>query len=174
LERLLWPLHSQRRANPLRTFSAAFKQLKQATRLFRKRRPFCANALSEENAKLRDRASDLKGPNQTATTQQTSTTSASAVRRTDAKIALYDKASSPAVVKASPLAPAPVYSWTGWFVGVNAGGGMALGTIDDKSSFFSASDSFQRGFAEVGGQIGYNWQFGSTVLGIEGDWNWNS
>jgi outer membrane immunogenic protein len=130
--------------------------------------------LSEENAKLRDRASDLKGSNQTATTQQTSTASASAVRRADPKIALYDKTSSPMAVKAPPPAPVPVYNWTGWYVGVNAGGGMAFGTIDDKSAFFSASDGFQRGFAEVGGQIGYNWQFGSTVLGIEGDWNWNS
>jgi hypothetical protein len=154
----------------LQAIEASNAALSKETAVLRER----VTKLSEENAKLRDRASDLKGPNQTATTQQTSTTSASAVRRTDAKFALYDKASSPAVVKASPLAPAPVYSWTGWYVGVNAGGGMALGTIDDKSSFFSASDSFQRGFAEVGGQIGYNWQFGSTVLGIEGDWNWNS
>ena len=79
-----------------------------------------------------------------------------------------------AVPRVPVLAAASVYNWTGFYVGVNAGGGMALGTIDDKSAFFGASDSFHRGVAEVGGQIGYNWQFGSTVLGIEADWNWNS
>jgi outer membrane immunogenic protein len=77
-------------------------------------------------------------------------------------------------LRAPAVYVAPAWSWAGWYVGVNAGGGMALGTIEDKSAFFGASDSFHRGFAEVGGQIGYNWQFGSTVLGIEADWNWNS
>src|SRR3974390_626736 len=79
-----------------------------------------------------------------------------------------------AVRRVPVLAAASVYNWAGFYVGVNAGGGMALGTIDDKSAFFGASDSFHRGVAEVGGQIGYNWQFGSTLLGIEADWNWNS
>src|SRR5690242_12989603 len=34
-------------------------------------------------------------------------------------------------VKAPPPAPAPVYSWTGWYVGLNAGGGWQTATIDN-------------------------------------------
>ena len=66
--------------------------------------------LSKENTKLRDRASELKASNQTAAAQQSSATSAAASKRTDPKIALYYKASSPMAVKAPPPAPAPVYS----------------------------------------------------------------
>ena len=33
-------------------------------------------------------------------------------------------------VKAPPLAPAPVYSWTGWYVGVNAGASFGRAKTD--------------------------------------------
>jgi outer membrane immunogenic protein len=60
----------------------------------------------------------------------------------------------------------PVYAavdWTGWYAGVNAGGG---GTAND--GLLSPSGGF------AGGQIGYNWQGAlgmgrNWVLGIEGD-----
>jgi outer membrane immunogenic protein len=68
----------------------------------------------------------------------------------------------------------PAWSWAGFYIGVNGGGGIALGSIEDKDCWFCASDSFHKGFGEIGGQIGYNWQFGSAVLGVEADWNWNS
>ena len=83
-------------------------------------------------------------------------------------------------------APAPVYAavpmftWTGLYVGVNAGyagdkfeypfsaaitgGGpvLATGSASLNSSGFTA-----------GGTIGYNWQFGGGwVIGLEGDYNW--
>ena len=37
---------------------------------------------------------------------------------------------------------------------------------------FGANTKFQEGFGTVGLTAGYNWQFGHTVLGIEGDYNW--
>ena len=71
----------------------------------------------------------------------------------------------------APVAP-PVFTWTGFYVGVNAG----WGTGRDRVGFFiPGGGAFpnlgrlnRNGF--VGGaQAGYNWQFGSIVLGIETD-----
>jgi outer membrane immunogenic protein len=97
-------------------------------------------------------------------------------------------------VKAPSPAPAPVYSWTGWYVGGNVGYGW--GTTNEMqndalSNFCTggegcptltvpgagvtlaavASQSFDtnpKGFIG-GGQIGYNWQNGNTVYGLEAD-----
>jgi outer membrane immunogenic protein len=76
-------------------------------------------------------------------------------------------------MKAPVVAPVPLQDWTGLYVGANAGyswgrtdtnyalGGIpALGTPLDPNSFVG------------GGQIGYNWQMGSLVLGVEGDLAW--
>src|SRR3974390_561469 len=70
-------------------------------------------------------------------------------------------------------APAPAYNWTGFYVGGNAGYGLANTTIDDQDCNISCSSQTlsPNGFT-LGGTIGYNYQFGSTVAGIEGDWNW--
>jgi outer membrane immunogenic protein len=77
----------------------------------------------------------------------------------------------------------PVYSWTGGYLGVNAGYGwgdsevattaVAGGYFADSSITAIASAGAQtinpKGFTG-GGQIGYNWQAGSsTVLGVEVD-----
>jgi outer membrane immunogenic protein len=69
-------------------------------------------------------------------------------------------------------APAP-YNWTGFYVGINAGYDIGNTVIDDKNCNFSCSSQTlsPSGFT-AGGTLGYNYQIGSTVLGIEGDWNW--
>jgi outer membrane immunogenic protein len=80
----------------------------------------------------------------------------------------------------APVAPvpAPIYSWTGFYVGVHAGWGWSSYTVavTPSPAFVSASgyetNSFDQnsdGFIG-GGQIGYNWQFAPNwVIGIEGD-----
>lgn len=62
------------------------------------------------------------------------------------------------------------YNWTGAYVGINGGGGWG-------SSDFSApfpSGSFRPSGGLVGGTLGYNWQSGQTVFGIEGDIDWSN
>lgn len=77
----------------------------------------------------------------------------------------------PRYAKAPALAS--VYSWTGFYIGGNAGGGMASSRFDDPC-FYCSSAMPARGFFTGGGQIGYNYQFGSGLVGIEADVNGNS
>ena len=74
----------------------------------------------------------------------------------------------------APVAPVyvPIFTWTGLYVGLNAGVGWADNTtlfVDDSlfgpSSFGVGSDA---GFVG-GGQIGYNFQTGAFVFGVEAD-----
>lgn len=64
-------------------------------------------------------------------------------------------------VKAAPIAPAPVMTWTGFYIGANVGYGWA--------DVGAAGFSNQLNGVIGGGQIGYNWQAGQFVIGIEGD-----
>lgn len=80
-------------------------------------------------------------------------------------------------VKAPPPAPAPIYNWTGWYVGGNIGFGWG----DADTSYTPLPTAV--GFGDllpttlglhpdgvIGGiQAGYNWQINSWVLGIEAD-----
>ncbi len=72
--------------------------------------------------------------------------------------------------KAPPMAPAPVWTWTGFYAGVN--GGYAFSADDHLLSFttvgtFAGVDP-KGGFG--GGQVGYNWQLnGPFVVGVEAD-----
>ena len=72
-------------------------------------------------------------------------------------------------VRAAPPAPiiaaAPIFTWTGFYVGVNAGYGWS---DDDFDTVALADDDNDGGF--IGGaQVGYNYQIGSFVVGLEGD-----
>jgi outer membrane immunogenic protein len=59
----------------------------------------------------------------------------------------------------------PVFTWTGFYVGANAGYGWH--TKDSSSSFAGADDD--RGGFVGGGQIGFNYQMGPLVTGLEAD-----
>jgi outer membrane immunogenic protein len=60
---------------------------------------------------------------------------------------------------------APAYNWTGFYIGINAGG--AWGT-----SRWDSATSFDVSGGLVGGTLGYNWQSGPFVFGVEGDIDW--
>ncbi len=75
-------------------------------------------------------------------------------------------------VKAPLQAPAPVYSWTGFYVGVEGGGGWA------KTQHTNSGNGINSGTTDIsggllGGTYGYNQQFGSWVIGVEGDFSWS-
>src|SRR3569832_2562043 len=71
-----------------------------------------------------------------------------------------------------PHAAPPVpFTWSGFYVGINGGYGVGRSNWSDP-----ATDPTQRGFnlsgGVVGGQLGYNWQTGPFVLGLESDLDW--
>ena len=61
----------------------------------------------------------------------------------------------------APIAPAAVYNWTGFYLGIVGGGAWEDNSIDTK---------MKGGF--VGGTAGYNWQTGNVVFGLEADAAW--
>jgi outer membrane immunogenic protein len=67
-------------------------------------------------------------------------------------------------------APAYVqaYNWTGGYVGIN--GGYGWGT----SSFSGLAGSTNINGGLIGGTVGYNWQVGQLVYGLEGDIDWSN
>jgi outer membrane immunogenic protein len=86
--------------------------------------------------------------------------------------------------------PAPVYNWTGWYVGVNAGASFGNVKTDFNVGPYTVaqslpvvlvpvfatfpgvafSDTSQPSGFMGGGQIGYNWQWSPLiVLGFEAD-----
>ena len=82
----------------------------------------------------------------------------------------------------APTAPAPAFSWSGCYVGVNGGGGASgsnFTTGVDPGTHLSSDDAatvslFGIGSGNdsnfvAGGQIGCNWQSGTYVYGVEAD-----
>jgi outer membrane immunogenic protein len=96
-------------------------------------------------------------------------------------------------VKARPVPTCPTCYWDGFYLGVNLGGGIGHDPANDSVSIFppgvvnlgpggvapgvtnplaSASYTHSPAGAVGGGQIGFNRQFGSWVLGAEADVDW--
>ena len=80
-----------------------------------------------------------------------------------------------AVKAAPPPAPLPViYNWSGFYIGANGGWGSSRNCWD----FVTAAGAIisdgcaDRSGGLIGGQIGYRWQTGGWVFGLEaqGDW----
>ncbi len=77
--------------------------------------------------------------------------------------------------KAPIYAPAPVWSWTGFYLGGHAGAGWGTtestltgGTGGVLPAGIAIAQNNRSGFLG-GGQIGYNWQSGWAVFGVQGD-----
>ena len=87
-------------------------------------------------------------------------------------------------VKAPTLVAAPLYNWTGPYAGI--AGGVVWGHSKQTDpgipcDFFNtclgnftgpADGSFAVTGGIIGGTLGYNWQQGPWVFGVEGDYSW--
>jgi outer membrane immunogenic protein len=80
-------------------------------------------------------------------------------------------AKAPPPVAPVAYAPAAIYSWTGFYIGGQVGGGFGRSSWSDP--FTGANNAFNSGSSFLGGgQIGGNYQLNMLVLGVEGDFSW--
>ena len=89
----------------------------------------------------------------------------------------------PGMPTKAPVAPA--YQWTGCYVGLNGGGGAIgtnfhttvnpgapLGPADAAEVSNDGTGSYDNSNFIGGGQVGCNWQSGTVVAGLEGDFDY--
>ena len=77
-------------------------------------------------------------------------------------------ASAACLVGGTAAVAAPVYNWTGFYVGANAGGGVVSGHSD--SEYYGAIAASGWG-GVIGATAGYNFTFGNFVIGPEVDFS---
>ena len=69
-----------------------------------------------------------------------------------------------------PSAP-PLFSWTGFYIGGNIGGGWSRGNVVDCVFGVNFTNGNSASFLG-GGQVGGNYQIGAFVIGAEADFDW--
>lgn len=83
--------------------------------------------------------------------------------------------------KAPPPAVATIYDWSGFYIGINGGGGSAhkcwdfvdtTGAVTGVPGALAGEGCHNATGGTVGGQIGYRWQASNWVFGFEGQGNW--
>lgn len=76
------------------------------------------------------------------------------------------------------LPPVPLFSWTGWYAGVNGGGawGQTDHTVSASAVGLPAvtTGNFDVDGGLAGGTLGYSYQIGQWVLGLETDLDWTN
>jgi outer membrane immunogenic protein len=79
--------------------------------------------------------------------------------------------------KAPPIV-APIYNWSGVYIGINGGGGWShkcwdfAGNDRSRLAVNVAEGCHDATGGTVGGQVGYRWQAASWVFGLEAQGNW--
>jgi outer membrane immunogenic protein len=88
-------------------------------------------------------------------------------------------ADMPVKAAAYKAPPAEIFTWTGFYVGVHGGGGWSSAdaatvpqTVPGLGAVTAAPVTTNPSGALAGGQIGYNYQTGMWVWGVEADASW--
>lgn len=82
-----------------------------------------------------------------------------------------DMARRPAMATKAPAYVAPIYNWSGFYAGINGGGGWGNASV---SGPLSTGGDFDTSGGVVGGTLGFNYQMGQIVYGLEGDIDWTN
>jgi opacity protein-like surface antigen len=67
---------------------------------------------------------------------------------------------------------APLYNWTGPYIGIAGGYGWGHSNQTDPGIIINDDGSYGVNGGLLGGTLGYNWQQGTWVFGVEGDYSW--
>jgi outer membrane immunogenic protein len=77
----------------------------------------------------------------------------------------------------APVVSAPVYDWSGFYVGGFGGGGYGNHNVNNATGQSGTFTNFTANYTSIGGvaggEAGYNWQSGNYVVGLEGDLFWS-
>ena len=77
--------------------------------------------------------------------------------------------------KAPPAPVAVIYDWSGFYIGANGGWGTSRKCwdfLDPAGAFVASEGCHDADGGTAGGQIGYRWQTGTWVFGLEAQGNW--
>ncbi|MET4069485.1 outer membrane immunogenic protein [Bradyrhizobium sp. S3.2.6] len=78
--------------------------------------------------------------------------------------------------KAPPPVAAAIYDWSGFYIGINGGGGSSHKCWDSVvfggGALVGGEGCHNATGGTVGGQVGYRWQSANWVFGLEGQGNW--
>ena len=79
------------------------------------------------------------------------------------------------------VAPTAI-DWTGFYAGINGGGGFGVGSTEQTAQFtskilgtngiLSSSGRYAPVGWNLGGTLGYNRQLSCLLVGVEADWEW--
>jgi outer membrane immunogenic protein len=75
----------------------------------------------------------------------------------------------------APLMIAAVYDWSGFYIGANGGWGSSRkcwDAVNGAGAFLANEGCHDATGGTVGGQVGYRWQTGPWVFGLEAQGNW--
>jgi outer membrane immunogenic protein len=76
----------------------------------------------------------------------------------------------------APTIAAPVYDWTGYYVGGFGGGGLGnhnYNNANGPAGFANFTANYDSTGVIGGGEAGYNWQSGSILFGVEASGFWS-
>jgi outer membrane immunogenic protein len=76
----------------------------------------------------------------------------------------------------APAVAAPMYDWSGFYVGVFGGGGFGNHNLNNAlgpAGFANFTLNYSSTGGIGGGEAGFNWQSGSAVFGVEADGFWS-